>query len=507
MEESDAKVQQNAQTGLDIPAEAVNTSAEGNQAIPPTDVNDSLKRQATELNTEYEVQKKKLKMDNLTQQELKRNEAVSKEIKIMTDRKTFVPDFEETSRERKIDTLMEQVRTLEAEMEMRNNDSVEVRENTREAEVALQRVEGELRILRGLVYSSEREVEDLKVNGNSRLAAFGAQMPKIAEEIRKCKGFTKMPIGPLGAHITMVDGADEKLARAVEGELGALVVSFLCDNSGDQRTLYNLFQKMQLRSIPPRIFTCSFTDVKYNIATSKVQHGRYQTLMDCVDIADANVFNRLVDSCSLERVLFIPTEAEAQRLLSKVTTVPKNLLHANVPNYQYYPAPNYRSYFKQDQTRGVLKESLKVTIAKREKQLVSEKADVARVEPKVEEANARRRKLEKKIREQVEQVKGMQDQLKLVKGQICELKNKEARRHTAVQKDYLCDDCRYCREEKKGFCWEGKSGFKLFRYVTAYHVGRMVAKRIRCSCHPCKLNRCRIGSLLIKNLPQVKGSG
>mgnify|MGYP003322975837 CR=1 FL=1 len=301
-------------------------------------------------------------------------------------------------------------------------------------------------------------------------------------------------------------GADEKLARAVEGELGALVVSFLCDNSGDQRTLYNLFQKMQLRSIPP-IFTCNFTDVKYNIATSKVQHGRYQTLMDCVDIADANVFNRLVDSCSLERVLFIPTEAEAQRLLSKVTTVPKNLLHANVPNYQYYPAPNYRSYFKQDQTRGVLKESLKVTIAKREKQLVSEKADVARLEPKVEEANARRRKLEKKIREQVEQVKGVQDQLKLVKGQICELKNKEARRHTAVQKDYLCDDCRYCREEKKGFCWEGKSGFKLFRYVTAYHVGRMVAKRIRCSCHPCKLNRCRTGSLLIKNLPQVKGSG
>ena len=84
MEESDAKVQQNAQTGLDIPAEAVNNSAEGNQAIPPTDVNDSLKRQATELNTEYEVQKKKLKMDNLTQQELKWNGAVSKEIKIMT---------------------------------------------------------------------------------------------------------------------------------------------------------------------------------------------------------------------------------------------------------------------------------------------------------------------------------------------------------------------------------------------------------------------------------------
>jgi len=225
---------------------------------------------------------------------------------------------------------------------------------------------------------------------------------------------------------------------------------------------------MQLRSIPP-IFTCNFTDVKHNISTSKVQHARYLTLVDCVDIADATVFNRVIDSCSLERVLFIPTEAEAQKLLSEVTTVPKNLLYAYVPNYQYYPAPNYRSYFKQDQTRWVLKESMKVMISKREKQLVSEKAAVAKVKPKVAEANAQRRRLEKKIREQVNQVEGVQDQLRLVKGQICELKNKEVEPlRIAVPKVYLCDDC---------------------RYVTAYHVGRMVAKRISCSCHPCKLNR------------------
>ena len=186
--------------------------------------------------------------------------------------------------------------------------------------------------------------------------------------------------------------------------------------------------------------------MKHSIATSKVQNVRYKTLIDCVEIVDANVFNRVVDSCSLERVLFIPTEAEAQELLSKVTTVPKNLLHANVPNYQYFPAPNYRSYFKRDQTRWVLKESLKVMIAKREKQLVSEKAAVARVEPKVAEANAQRWRLQKKIRDQVDQVKGVQEQLRLLKGQICELKNKEANEaplHTAVQKHYLCDDCRY----------------------------------------------------------------
>merc|ERR1712212_1342686 len=105
--------------------------------------------------------------------------------------------------------------------------------------MALQRVEGELRTLKGLVYSGEREVQALKMNGNSRLEAFGAQMPKIVEGIRKCRGFTYAPIGPLGAHINMVEGADEKPARAVEGELGGLVSCFLCDNSADQQTLYN----------------------------------------------------------------------------------------------------------------------------------------------------------------------------------------------------------------------------------------------------------------------------
>ena len=315
----------------------------------------------------------------------------------------------------------------------------------KDAEVVLQGVERELQTLRGLVYSSEREIQDLKVNGCSRLVAFGALMPKIAEEIRKFKGFTKMPIGPLGAHITMVEGADEKLARAVEGELGGLVCSFLCDNSADQRTLFNLFQKMQLRSIPP-IFTCNFTDVKHNISTSKVQHARYLTLVDCVDIADATVFNRVIDSCSLERVLFIPTEAEAQGLLSSVNTVPRNLLHANVPNYQYYPAPNYRSYFKQDQTRGVLKASMEEVIAKREEQLVSALASVTDAEENVAEANAKRKRFEGKLKDEENQVRRVQDQVRRVNAQIMELRNEEEN-EAPVDIAALEDDLQVATEE------------------------------------------------------------
>ena len=75
---------------------------------------------------------------------------------------------------------------------------------------------------------------------------------------------------------------------------------------------------------------------------NKVRSQRYKTLIDCVDIEDHNVFNRVVDSAKLDQVIFIPTEAEAAELLSRPQTVPRGLLHAAVPNYEYFPAPNYR---------------------------------------------------------------------------------------------------------------------------------------------------------------------
>merc|ERR1711872_1136102 len=107
--------------------------------------------------------------------------------------------------------------------------------------------------------------------------------------------------------------------------------------------------------------------------------------------------------------LFIPTEAQAQGLFSSVNTVPRNLLHANVPNYQYYPAPYYKSYYRQDQTRGVLKASIEEVIAKREEQLRMEETSVSRGQEKVAEANREKKRFKAKLREEEDQVRRVQD--------------------------------------------------------------------------------------------------
>ena len=128
-------------------AEAVDKNVQGSQEIPHTVVTDS--GQATELRTEHENQKKKLKMDNLAQQELKRNkEKLSKEAKTLTEEvtkhRTTAPDLEggkTRARKRKVDTLMEQARGLKAQIEEANNHSAHLRENKREIEVVLKRAE------------------------------------------------------------------------------------------------------------------------------------------------------------------------------------------------------------------------------------------------------------------------------------------------------------------------------------------------------------------------------
>ena len=71
----------------------------------------------------------------------------------------------------------------------------------------------------------------------------------------------------------------------------------------------------------------------------------FSAVIDYCEIEDATVYNRVIDFVGAEQILIIPDDNIAQTMLKSVSTVPPNLKHAlTTNNYQYYPAPNYRSY-------------------------------------------------------------------------------------------------------------------------------------------------------------------
>ena len=76
-----------------------------------------------------------------------------------------------------------------------------------------------------------------------------------------------------------------------------------------------------------------------------------------------------------ERILIIEDNNEAENLVKNEATVPRNLMHAMTgAGYQYYPAPNFRSYHKNSNAGGVLKSSLDEIIAELEAKLEEDKA-------------------------------------------------------------------------------------------------------------------------------------
>jgi len=357
---------------------------------------DAEEAELTKLKTHLKIKAEALKNARRAVKEFESNK-LSKEADMKTVEETIenmrsgegqlVYEERRSKRHSKMEQLYREVDALTAQAETSTNHAKHLRSNHRDVEFRLNELKGEVTKERGAVNRSKEQLKVMKEAGEDKLAAFGNWMPRVIAEINRSRKFSKKPIGPLGVHVKIRENVSKDLAKAVEIEIGGLLNSFLCDNNADQRELFNIFGTLKLPHKPP-IFTCSFTSQKHDVSRDCVRSEEYTTLLDCLDIADPNVYNRIVDSCSLERILFIPSAQEAQQVLGDVNTVPRNLLHANVANtHQYYPAPNYRAYFREDRSRGVLKADMAELIKQIEEQLRQEENKVAELEMAIRDTN------------------------------------------------------------------------------------------------------------------------
>ena len=204
----------------------------------------------------------------------------------------------------------------------------------------------------GMRTKYEGSIEQLRRSGQNRLAQYGPGIDTLVAEINKSNRFKQKPIGPLGMFLKIKEGTPENVRDALDHEIKGVVGSFLVSCNEDRMELFNMFERLRLQR-KPVVYTCQFTDKKHKIEDNRVYSETFPVLIDHLVIENPNVFNRIVDTCQLERIIFIPTTREAQQCLSRSETVPRNLHYATVANsYQYYPAPNYRSYYFDQRPTG-----------------------------------------------------------------------------------------------------------------------------------------------------------
>lgn len=210
----------------------------------------------------------------------------------------------------------------------------------------------------------EKELDNLKKQGDNKLVLFGDKMPNFVREIeRNADRFRVKPLGPLGSLIKLsaaAASASGKEAKLIETELGqGLLRSFLVDNFEDKRTLDQIASGCRMGNSVP-IITSKFSDRVHDVSRGRCggggeggQQQEWRTIYDMLEFEDPNAANCLIDHKRIEQVLVLERDSEAQRLLKSAATVPPNCAYALTLSgfNQYYPAPSYRSY-AMDMGRG-----------------------------------------------------------------------------------------------------------------------------------------------------------
>ena len=282
------------------------------------------------------------------------------------------------TRIRKLKEVVAEIEALTAQIETSGNHLNHLKSDKRTTEQAAANAKYEINSKNVKIEKLKDDLRSLESGEKNKLKTYGEFMPRLVSEIQNCRKFEKKPIGPLGAHIVLKDNLPKEMSAVIEGELGGMMTAFCCNSNRDQMVLYDIFKRLKIAR-KPIVITSEFSTEPYDISRKRVNSDKYTTLIDCIETTDPTVFNTLVDNVQLEKIIAISSAAEAQRILKNPETVPRNLKYAIVEaKHQYFPAPRYRSYYKEYRSRNLLKSSIEELIAEMKDQLVVEQEEADR---------------------------------------------------------------------------------------------------------------------------------
>ncbi|KAF7989672.1 hypothetical protein HCN44_008346 [Aphidius gifuensis] len=199
------------------------------------------------------------------------------------------------------------------------------------------------------IMSLKSQLRSCESQKGNALSVWHSDMPRfvrrIQEEVRRGR-IKKQPIGPVGAYLKI---RDPQWTPAVEKLLNkSTLMTFCVDNNNDAQVIKGLIEEVFATSTNRpniRIYCSEFLDAVHDIRSNRVQSQEYSSLLDTMEITNANVTNYLIDSFGIERILLIPTSRECTEILKHIQTVPKNCFKAITKTGDtFYPQPQYRTY-------------------------------------------------------------------------------------------------------------------------------------------------------------------
>ncbi|XP_073983734.1 structural maintenance of chromosomes 6 isoform X2 [Rhodnius prolixus] len=192
----------------------------------------------------------------------------------------------------------------------------------------------------------EQYLQSLK-KGMDQLSVFAPWMPELIEEIKLAHSqgkFEQIPRGPIGYYMKV---KEKDWGPAIESFFGSKSLRSFCVHSNrDYKVLENIFEKLNLpKKQRPSVTISKFFSQVHNVKKYETRSEKYRSLLHGLSITDPVVANSVIDQWQIEKILLIPSNAEAYPLMENINNVPVNCQRALTKTGDtFFPQPNYKSY-------------------------------------------------------------------------------------------------------------------------------------------------------------------
>ncbi|KAK8266187.1 hypothetical protein V6Z12_D12G229500 [Gossypium hirsutum] len=153
----------------------------------------------------------------------------------------------------------------------------------------------------------QREVHhqicELRLHQTNKVTAFGGDgVLRLLREIEMHhKAFSMPPIGPIGAHVTLVNG--DTWAPAVERAIGKMLNAFIVTNSEDACALRKCAREARYNFFP--IVIQRFSRPRLIIPNHSLPQTSHPTTLSVLHSDNPTIYNVLVDVCKAERQVLV----------------------------------------------------------------------------------------------------------------------------------------------------------------------------------------------------------